>query len=300
MDPQNIMNLFGHSILNPEFESLLTGLGIPERPSAVRDRHGVQVNNIYSTEKGVSFEFTTKICFQNYFGEPKSFFTDDKYELILKVVCFYSSHRYPFPLPLELAYGDSYESICKKIGSRPVEKFKGTGYNHGYVFIKDDFRILVACDDNNELSFLRFFLLELAERRSIALKKTLKEQNKKLRSLDLEKLEKLKEQLPTRLWRKRMQEGDEQFTEQNIRETEEKLSLFLEQVDGAATEKKANKVHSALKKFVLSVNKLNETHESFIDTLEREELVGFLEQAIRLTGFEIPESVDMTEEWREW
>ena len=300
MDPQKILNLFGHSILDPGFESILNELGIPERPSAVQDRHGVQVNNIYSSEKGISFEFTTKVAYKNFFGEPKSMFTDEKFELILKVISFYSRRRYPFPLPLELAYGDNYENICKKIGSRPVEKFKGIDYNYGYSFIKDDFRIQVSCDDNNRLSGLSIFLLEFSEHKRIELKKALKEQNKHLHPLDGDKLKNLRKKLPTSSWRNRMKEGDNQFTDQNIRATEEKLLLFMDQVATAAAEKKANKVHSAIKKFVVAVNKLNEAHESFIDTQEREELVEFLEEAIGLTGFQIPESVDMTEEWREW
>ena len=93
------------------------------------------------------------------------------------------------------------KTFVKKIGSRPVEKFKGIDYNYGYSFIKDDFRIQVSCDDNNRLSGLSIFLLEFSERKRIELKKALKEQNKHLHPLDGDKFKNLRKKLPTSSWR---------------------------------------------------------------------------------------------------
>ena len=44
--------------------------------------------------------------------------------------------------------------------------------------------------------------------------------------------------------------------------------------------------------------KLNDNYDSFIETLEREELCEFIIEAASIAGLESED--DITEEWREW
>lgn len=38
---------------------------------------------------------------------------------------------------------------------------------------------------------------------------------------------------------------------------------------------------------VLALNKINEKHDGFIETVEREELCVFLDEVVRMTGLEV-------------
>ena len=52
-----------------------------------------------------------------------------------------------------------------------------------------------------------------------------------------------------------------------------------------------------VKEVVLNINELNDEHDYFIETMEREDLYEFIDTA-RIAGLESEE--DITEEWREW
>ncbi len=53
-----------------------------------------------------------------------------------------------------------------------------------------------------------------------------------------------------------------------------------------------------VKEVVLKINELNDEHDYFIETMEREDLYEFIDTAARIAGLESEE--DITEEWREW
>lgn len=105
---------------------------------------------------------------------------------------------------------------------------------------------------------------------------------------------------PTLKWKQRMDDGDGAFNKKNISDTESALDAFIENLVAATEQQKANAVYAAVKKVVSNLNKLNEKHDSFIETTEREELVEYIHSAVRLTGFAIDKETDLTEEWREW
>lgn len=53
-----------------------------------------------------------------------------------------------------------------------------------------------------------------------------------------------------------------------------------------------------VKEVVININELNDEHDHFIETMEREDLYEFIDTAARIAGLESEE--DITEEWREW
>ena len=63
--------------------------------------------------------------------------------------------------------------------------------------------------------------------------------------------------------------------------------------------KSASAVYSRTAKLVKALNKINDKY-GLIETVEREELWGWIDALVRKTGLELGEDVDITEEWREW
>ncbi|WP_214834211.1 hypothetical protein ACNOIU_01590 [Exiguobacterium mexicanum] len=57
-------------------------------------------------------------------------------------------------------------------------------------------------------------------------------------------------------------------------------------------------VLTAVRDVVLRLNEIDEGHDHFIETVEREELYDFIQAGAVLAGYETTE--DVTEEWREW
>lgn len=107
----------------------------------------------------------------------------------------------------------------------------------------------------------------------------------------------LEQPLPTQAWKIRMDEGDDLFTEENIAAAEKVLQAYregLSHLQNPSDEEILRKVQET----ILRLNALNEKYDSFIETLEREELCDFIMENAQQAGLETDE--DVTEEWREW
>lgn len=103
--------------------------------------------------------------------------------------------------------------------------------------------------------------------------------------------------LLTQEWRMRMEDGDDEFTEENIAATETVLRDYM----GGLThiqEPSQKEIIKIVKETVLRLNALNEEYDFFIETQEREELYEFIMENAQRAGLETEE--DITEEWREW
>jgi len=70
---------------------------------------------------------------------------------------------------------------------------------------------------------------------------------------------------------------------------------ILEQIEILPDEKGILRI---VKDVVIKFNELNEKYDYFIETLEREELCEFIDEALRTIGYN-PKG-DITEKWREW
>ena len=107
-----------------------------------------------------------------------------------------------------------------------------------------------------------------------------------------------RKKLPTTAWKRRMADGDTNFTTAGIQATATLIQEYLKTVADHASKKKAANIHNSVKRVVLALNKINEKHDGFIETVEREELCVFLDEVVRMTGLEVVG--DLTEEWRDW
>ncbi len=290
--------ILGHSINNPEVKKFIDFFSLS---FDVENDWRIDYNN---REKGVYFEFEHKDKFENEFGSPKSIYTKDKSELILKEISFENNYLekkkdFDIQLPYNLKIGDSVDEIYQKIGKKPYEKDKGISYDkaeYNYYFKIGDKKILIKLDEFMKFVWIRFWLISLSEKYVDELKKSLAKQNKNLNVENLETITNLKTKTPTKNWEIRMNEGDDLFNQQNIEFAQKVLETFIDTICEATIQKKATKIYSAIKKVVFSFNK----NGDYIETLEREELVDFILKSVKLTGFKIEDNSDLTQQWREW
>ncbi|MBL7723259.1 MAG: hypothetical protein JNK27_03880 [Chitinophagaceae bacterium] len=298
MNPQNLFNLFGYSELSPEIKQLFKELHIPSR----KEKMLVCWRTYESAKLRLSLVFRAKNNFFCDYGPHQKAYSKSYEEAFLEEVYFGEKKdavKQPYTLPWNLVYGDKPETVKEKLNIRPSDSSTG-GYGPYLGFYSDLYYIFTAFDKTDKLIWMRVKPLELSYKRRKQLAKSLKEQNKNIHAIDPKQLAKLNTQLPTKKWKKRKAEGDDMFTAQNIKDTETLLAGFTANLATAAEQLKANAVYATIKKVVNNINKLNDKHESFIETLEREELVDYIHRAVRLTGFSITDNTDLTEEWREW
>ena len=290
--------ILGHSINNPEVKKFIEFFSLS---LDVENDWRIDYNN---RAKGVYFEFEHKNKFENEFGNPKSSYTKDETELILKEISFENNYLekrkdFDIQLPYNLKIGDSVEEIYEKIGKKPYEKDKGISYDkaeYNYYFKIDDKKILIKLDEFMKFVWIRFWLISLSEKYVDELKKSLAKQNKNLNVENLETIRNLKTKTPTKNWEIRMNEGDDVFNKKNIEFAQKVLETFIDTICEATIQKKGTKIYSAIKKVVVSFNR----NGDYIETLEREELVDFILESVKLTGFKIEDNSDLTEQWREW
>lgn len=115
---------------------------------------------------------------------------------------------------------------------------------------------------------------------------------------DITTYEELKRNKPTTDWRQRMKEGDDLFTDANIHAVDDILDSYIHSLSALGNTLSKAEIMECVKKVVLKLNELNEEFDYFIETMEREELYDFIDEAARMAGLESEE--DITEEWREW
>mgnify|MGYP000462481720 CR=1 FL=1 len=103
--------------------------------------------------------------------------------------------------------------------------------------------------------------------------------------------------MPTVLWRERMGEGDDMFSEEAIAASEKALQKYVSSLKTLKTPTE-KAILKKVKEVVIEFNRLNDEFDYFIETLEREELCEYIDEKAQKAGLEPDE--DITEEWREW
>ena len=288
----------GYSVNHPDLEKLFSELKVA-KPAAKELPHRLQIDDLHLRDIGLWLQFTTAIGFPVFHGkEPLNVFTTDKYELILNDITF-SGKKENSCYPFDLKFGDSYDETVRKLGAKPNQKNKANPTGFVLYFFTEEFRIIVYTDDDKNLESVWVRIIDSADKKRIELKKRIKEQTKLITTENVNKLKKLTSELPTENWKLRMNDGDTAFTNKNIGLSETALKEFIDLIVEAVIAKKANKIIAAVKKTTQTFNKLNDKHDNFIETLEREELAAFIQQVVELTGFQL-NGVDINEEWREW
>lgn len=257
----------------------------------------------YSNSKyTVSLLFKSVNLFKYDYYIPENIFTDsieESFFIGFKIGDFDGNPKFPFELPFGLKLKDNYEEVKKKLNvtSSKITKLEDSAY---YQFNFDKFYVLTYFNLNDNLIYLVVKLFEKSELKNIELKKSFKIKNKNIKTENLPLLDKLRNKKPTFEWKQRMSEGDDIFNDENISETSKQLDVYIDNLKDAVLKRNSKSIYNSVKKNVLSLNKLNEKLDYFIETTEREELCKFIDECIIATGFELENGYDMTQEWREW
>ena len=304
MKPAAFINQLGHSIQSAPLREIMEAFGLNLHPADHLDDAG---NNYWvksrNKKEDIILTFNGYNRYVREFGIPKFVKDRQEDELILTEIDFfndYAAKEIPlaFQLPFGFIQGDSKETVLAKLGKKPTEKMTTT-YGHAWWFTMEDYRLLTALNKNYELIWLRIIKLNLSEIAKIELKKELSSQRKNINPDNAERVKSFSAKLPTAAWRKRLEEGDQGFTEQNIAAVESILLDYIEMLCQYTKAKKAVPIFNSVKKVVSKLNKANDKYE-LIETLEREELCDFIAAIVTATGFKIKDEIDLTEAWREW
>lgn len=297
METNYILELFGHSIYHPELDKILKDFDAICKDKSKLNRY----DSIKSKITGVTFTFWFKEFYNQMIDTPKSVYRPkNEDEVILYEITFSKKEGADVVWPFGINFGDNADTVTNKIGFKPFSKGKNFINEHTWTYYNDKFEIMPVFDDKLNIIWLRIWALNKVDKKKIELKENLKRQNKNIIIDNIEEINKLKIQKPTTAWLQRLKEGDSIFTHSNIRESEIILDSFIDNLVIATKSKKASSIYSTVKKVTEHFNKANQKHNDFIDTMEREELVGFIENAIKLTGFKITNGIDITEDWRQW
>lgn len=297
METNYILDLFGHSIYNPDVDRTLIEFDAICKDKSKLERY----DSIKSKSTGVTFTFWFKEFYDHSVDTPKSTYRPKNVEeVLLYEMTFSKKDDSNVIWPFGLNFGDHSDTVTNKIGVKPFSKSKNHDNDHTWTYYNDKFEIMPVFDDKLNLKWLRIWSLKKSDKKKIELKENLKQQNKNISIAQIDKIIELKKSKPTLNWRQRLNEGDSIFNDSNILESEIILDNFLDNLAIATRSKKASSIYSTAKKVTESFNKANQKHKDFIDTMEREELVDFIENAIKLTGFKIDSGVDITEDWRQW
>ena len=308
MEFENLIDLIGRSVHDSSFKKVLEELDIQEIPNAkfkgyisITTIPDMEIPHIYNKDWGLGFRFMARRGWNE--EDLKSSFTDDEYELIVRQVSFdklVESRAYPFGC----VFGDEDKTVSRKIGEKSSAKSKAIPDGFVYYYYKDNLEILTYFDDNKRLRYFNASLQDSITKKNRKQKAALSTQKDNLTVDHLQELRAFAGTMPSEAWRIRMHEEAKEneparFTNNSIDNTRIVLKLFLSDLESAVIDKKVVLIQSAIKKAVRALNKLN-AKESFIDTMEREELVEFITNAVRLTGFKIEPGADLTEDWRDW
>jgi hypothetical protein len=297
-------HLFGKSILSDELKAFLKKFKIPDNPELPSNTK-VNYYDIYTKneQNGITLNFDGYYSFTFTYGEPVHRYEGSFAELFLKEIELKQNYdklnKPPYELPFSLQYGDKDQTILKKIGKKPKEKCS-TNYGYYLLFELEDITLEARLNMESELFSLTIRMMSLEEKKKTRIQQQLRGQDKKINLANIEKITKFAGQLPTKAWRKRQKEGDDNFTEPAIKAVELILNNYTSLLIEKVKQGKATQVYTSVKKVVMDLNKVNDKYESLIETLERDELADYLNKLVRLSGLDIDQTIDLTEDWRQW
>ena len=293
MKTHHLLELFGHSIYHPELNDELIKFGINCKNKEELERY----DSLKSKSHGVTFTFWFKEFYSDMIGIPKSTYKPKSSEEVILFEMTFKGSSSVFPFGLKK--GNSTNEVIDKIGFKPSSKSKNLGKENLWNFYSKEFKVMPVFNKKMKLKWLRIWKLDKSDRIKIELKKNLKLQNKNIKPENHSKLEKFKAENPIPNWERK-----------NSKKSISDLSIFVEanlcieefivNLINATKNKNANKVQSSVKKVTKKFNKLSLRESHLINTPEREKLINFIMMAVKLTGFEVENEIDLTQDWRNW
>jgi len=290
---ERFIQLFGYSYHSIELNKLIHEFEInyPEKPflnykGDIMMAHASNPsNNIHLDFEGANYAYPAG------FGNPKSTIGKKEEEIILMEVTIDSNI---IDGVLGLRIGDSQEDVIKKITTKPKEKsVTDSGERHNWIFWLENYKLQVAFNQDLIVDFIRARQYEKSEQLRIKLKALIREQKQNIKPENTSDIKSAGDLTFLDSW---------DIEPKHVKKKNELVQILNEYIlliSEHTLKKSASKIYSQTSKLVKAINKLNDS-TNFIETNEREDLCQFIDQIVCATGFEIPEGLDITEEFRMW
>jgi hypothetical protein len=295
MDLTRITDLFGRSVYDPLIDEALAEHGARCKHKAALNRY----DTVKSAAGGLAFTFWYKGFYAEQVAAPKSVYLPDGEEVVLYEMTFRPPGLEDVRLPYGLRFGDTADVVQKTLGRKPFSKGKNVGGEKTWTYFDDDFELLVVFDQADTLAWFRIWALTHASRRKRDTVENISRQKENIKPERAEAVEGHRKAMPIREWARRMP-SDKAITPEALAEAERIFVEFIDALAKATRKKSPTSIYSALKKAVGRFNRLAKRHRGFIETQEREEIVEYLQDGVRLSGFVIEDGVDLTEAYRQW
>lgn len=303
----NHYDILGRSIADPIVVSYLAD---HEKLDPIDFRTNVEMGFFGGFDSGFGLQVESLTAYGAEFEEVRSRHLPDAKERIVSRLSFTGldairvvQRSYKGALPFGLTFADSSDVVAKKLGAGPFREDKSStlpNYSaERFVHSHAVENLVVIARYDEDLRLMAVYLMQ-ADRTMVKAKRrkaTLPKQRVVPGNVD--KVEGLRDQIPTPRWRESMAEGDELFNEADIAMTETSLNAFVDTVKAATSQQDVQAVQAAVKDIVLAINEIN-ARSGMIETLERDELGVLIDAVVRASGVSLPDDEDITAEWREW
>ena len=298
MDLSGILDLFGHSVYDPQIDALLKKCSASCDDKSQLERYA----SINSTSLGLIFWFWWKEFYREQIAEPLGAIEpDNSEEVVLYEVRFTPQGLARASLPFGLSFPATPDSVINALGRKPFSKSKNFLGEPVWTSYDDKFELLVIFEaDGKEVRCFKIIALKRNELRKLQLLENLKEQKKNILPERIPDIEALTNQLPTIAWERRMKSVDAQATPEAIEAARQVFKALVTGIAKATTTRNAKSIYTLVTKATKAFNKVARQHPGFIETMEREEIIDFFSTTVRLTGFELDPIVALTEEHRSW
>ncbi|WP_132536600.1 hypothetical protein [Rhizobium sp. PP-F2F-G48] len=297
----------GRSIADPIVVSYLAH---HEKLDAIDFRTNVDIGFFGGFDSGFGLQVESLPAYAAEFADVRSRHLPDDEERIVSRLSFTGldairvvQRSYKGALPFGLTFGDSADVVAEKLGAGAFREDKSSTLpDHSaerFVHSHAVGNLVVIAKYDTNLRLMAVYLMQ-ADRTMVKAKRrkaTLPEQ--RIVPGNIDKVEGLRDQIPTPRWRESMAEGDELFNEFDIAMAETSLNAFIDTVKVATSQQDAQAIQAAVKDIVLAINEIN-ARSGIIETLERDELGVLIDAVVRASGFSLPDDEDITAEWREW
>ncbi len=307
MQRMNHSDILGRSIADPIVGSYMAE---HEKLDPIDFHTNAEIGFFGGFDSGFGLQVESLSAYSAEFEEVRSRHLPDDEERIVSRLSFTGldairavQRSYMSALPFGLTFGDSSDVVAEKLGAGPFREGKSSSlpeysaerFDHAHAV--GNMIVIVKYDAN--LRLMAVYLMHAdrtmfkAKRRKASLSK------QKIVPGNIDKVEVLRDQIPTPRWRASMAEGDDLFNEADIATAEAALNAFVDTVKAATSERDARAIRAAVKDIVLAINEINR-RSGMIETLERDELGVLIDAVVRASGFSLPNDEDITAEWREW
>ncbi|MFD1703414.1 hypothetical protein ACFSCV_10400 [Methylopila henanensis] len=281
-----------------------------EKLDPIDFRANAEIGFFGGFDSGFSLQVESLSAYSAEFEEVRSRRLPDDEERIVSRLSFTGldamravQRSYMSALPFDLTFGDSSEVVAEKLGAGPFRKGKSSTlpeysaerFEHSHA-VGD---MVVIAKYDADLRLMAVYLMQADRAMLKAKRRKASFPKHKIAPGSIDKVEALRDKIPTPRWRESMARGDGLFNEADIAAAETALNVFVDTVKAATSQRDAQAIWAAVKDIVLAINEIND-RSGMIETLERDELGVLIDAVVRASGFILPDDEDVTAQWREW